>query len=79
MIVEKVEAFRTAAQPVRLHARFPAERVRGRKTQKEHAGEVSDEEMATERWENEGGRTELASLRNRQPHARSLRTRRLLS
>jgi hypothetical protein len=27
---------------------------------KEYAGEMSDEEMATDRWENEGGHTELA-------------------
>ncbi len=26
---------------------------------KEHAGPMSDEESATDRWENEGGRAEL--------------------
>lgn len=27
---------------------------------KEHAGEISDEDKAIERWENEGGHAELA-------------------
>ena len=36
---------------------------------KEHAGERSDEEIATDRWENEGGHTELAQHRKRRSQA----------
>ena len=36
---------------------------------KEHAGEMSDEEVAADRRDNEGGHTELAQRRKRKSQA----------
>lgn len=50
-----------------LSARRPIDSPRGQIIPRAHIGEMNDEELATERWENEGGRTDLRSIGRSDP------------